>query len=293
MRRELTEQAEAMARLRVQELGEELRGAGLLPPESEDDPGPVTLVRRPGRHARSQDRSGPVGRISGGLRERLAEQLPFASQHVTVLVAIAAVVLVVVAWVRISASSEAVPVPQARTTPPVPSLSASPSPALSGAPSPGVSAGAATGSVVVDVAGKVRRPGVLTLPVGSRVIDAIKRAGGVRGGADLTSLNLARVLVDGEQVLVGVKGTAAAPASGSPSGAAAGTGASGAGGAVVSLNQATLEQLESLPGVGPVTAQKILDYRNAHGAFGSLDELLDVDGIGEKTLAQLSPHLTL
>ncbi|RNL80348.1 ComEA family DNA-binding protein [Nocardioides marmorisolisilvae] len=264
-----------MARVRVQELGEELRSAGLLPPESEDDLAPITVVRRPGRHARSQDAGPFVGRVSEGLRERLADRLPFAAQHLTVLVAVTAAVLVVVAWIRISASSEAVPVPRAKTSAPATPLADSPSAASSGA-----------GPVVVDVAGKVAHPGVLTLPAGSRVVDAIRKAGGARAGADLTSLNLARVLVDGEQILVGV---AAPSAASSPAGTAGG----GSAGAPVSLNQATLEQLESLPGVGPVTAQKILDYRNAHGAFGSIDELLDVDGIGDKTLAQLAPHLTL
>jgi len=284
MRRELTDQAEAMARLRVQELGEELRSAGLLPPDGEDDLGPPTVVRRPGRHARGRDGLSAVGRAWAACADRLGERLPFAAQHLTVLVAIAAVLLVVVAWVRISASSEAVPVPRAHTSQPFPTPTGSPA-ATSSTASP-----TAGGSVVVDVAGKVLHPGVLTLPAGSRVIDAIKRAGGTRGAVDLASLNLARVLVDGEQILVGVIAPAASAAGTSAAGPA-GAGSSGA--ATVSLNQATLEQLESLPGVGPVTAQKILDYREAHGAFGSLDELLDVDGIGEKTLAQLTPHLTL
>jgi competence protein ComEA len=142
--------------------------------------------------------------------------------------------------------------------------------------------------VVVDVAGKVRRPGVATLPAGSRVVDAIRQAGGARPGVDLSSLNLARVLVDGEQILVGV-----APAPGVAASASSRPGASGGDGALVNLNTATLEQLDGLPGVGPVTAQKILDWRTAHGAFTAIDELLEVDGIGEKTLADMAPRLTL
>jgi competence protein ComEA len=269
MRRELTDQAEAMARQRVQHLGEELRTAGLLP-EADDDL-PVAVVRGPGRHARSQ----PVRSVLSRAIDVFSERIPFAPQHVTVLVALSAVVLVVVAWVRISESSAAMPVPRAHTSQPI--ATASPG-GLAGA-----TESASPGSVVVDVAGKVRRPGVITLPAGSRVIDAIRRAGGARGSADLTSLNLARVLVDGEQVLVG-----------GPVAAAAGTGtaaAAPADGGQISLNQATLEQLETLPGVGPVTAQKILDYRTAHGPFGSVDDLLDVDGIGQKTLDRLAPHL--
>ena len=263
MRRDLTDQAEAMARQRVQQLGDELRDAGLLPPG--EDPLPIVLVREPGRHSRGG---------AGSLLTRITERLPLTPSHLVVLVAVAAVVLVGVAWVRISASSEAVPVPRAHTSQPFPTSGPS------GSPSP-TSAG-----VVVDVAGKVRRPGVLTLPPGSRVIDAIRKAGGAPGSIDLSALNLARLLVDGEQILVGTEAPRAAGpgSSGAPSAPA---------GDRVSLNQASLDQLESLPGVGPVTAQKILDYRTAHGAFSSVDELLDVDGIGEKTLAQLAPHLTL
>jgi competence protein ComEA len=170
-----------------------------------------------------------------------------------------------------------------------PSVAASP---LVPAPTTNESAAAADpsaagGQVTVDVAGKVRRPGVTTLPAGSRVADALQKAGGPRGRVDLTSLNLARVLVDGEQILVG----RVAP----PRGLAAGTSSAdpAPAGALVNLNTATSEQLDTLPGVGPVTAQKILDWRAAHGAFSSVEELLEIDGIGEKTLAELVPHVTL
>ena len=145
--------------------------------------------------------------------------------------------------------------------------------------------------MTVDVAGKVRRPGVTTLPAGSRVIDALRRAGGARVGVDLTGLNLARVLVDGEQIIVGRVRRAAAPPGGLAGSAS--TTAPPATGALVNLNTATAEQLDTLPGVGPVTAQKILQWRAAHGAFSAVDELLEVDGIGEKTLADLAPLVTL
>ena len=130
-------------------------------------------------------------------------------------------------------------------------------------------------------------PGVATLPAGSRVVDALRKAGGARSGVDLSSLNLARVLVDGEQILVG-RGM---PGGGIAAGAS--TAAPGPSGALVNLNTATEEQLDTLPGVGPVTAQKILEWRSAHGAFSSVDELLEVDGIGDKTLADLAPLVTL
>ena len=134
--------------------------------------------------------------------------------------------------------------------------------------------------VVVDVVGAVRRPGLYRLAQGSRIADALTRAGGATAKADLAQVNLAAPLADGEQVVVPRRGTGAAtPAAGSAS--AAGPAAA------VQLSTATLEQLDSLPGVGPVTAQKILDYRQEHGAFHSVDELDAVPGIGPKRLEQL------
>lgn len=141
--------------------------------------------------------------------------------------------------------------------------------------------------VVVDVGGKVRRPGVLTLPAGSRVADALKAAGGVKPGADLTGINRARVLMDGEQVLVGVPG--APGTSGVPVGGS-GAGAGGGGpGAPLSLSVATVEQLDALPGVGPVLARHIVDHRTEHGGFRTVAELRDVNGIGERRFADLEP----
>jgi competence protein ComEA len=138
--------------------------------------------------------------------------------------------------------------------------------------------------VVVDVVGAVRRPGLYRLAHGSRIADALARAGGALPKADLAQVNLAAPLADGEQVVVPRRGapTAAASGAGGTSGAGAGAPA-----APVQLSTATLEQLDSLPGVGPVTAQKILDYREKHGAFSSVDELDAVPGIGPKRLDQL------
>src|SRR5512133_1242428 len=137
--------------------------------------------------------------------------------------------------------------------------------------------------VVVDVVGAVRRPGLYRLEQGSRIADAVARAGGATRKADLAQVNLAAPLADGEQVVVPRRGLpGAAPANGTGSGGAGGTPA-----APVQLSTATLEQLDSLPGVGPATAQKILDYRTKHGAFGSIDELDAVPGIGPKPLDQL------
>jgi competence protein ComEA len=138
--------------------------------------------------------------------------------------------------------------------------------------------------VVVDVAGKVRHPGVVSLPPGARVIDAIKEAGGVRPGTKTGTLNLARHVVDGEQILVGVNATPAplSPPPGIP-------GASGptAPGSPMDLNSASAAQLDQLPGVGPVLAQRIVDYRTQHGGFRSVDELRQVSGIGDAKYADI------
>jgi competence protein ComEA len=147
--------------------------------------------------------------------------------------------------------------------------------------------------VVVHVVGRVRHPGVRQLPAGSRVADAVKAAGGATGKADLSALNLARVVVDGEQVRVPAVGDPVVPGSLPGAGSAGGAGAGGAAGVPVSLNTADLAALDTLPGVGPVLAQRILDWRTAHGRFTSIDELGEVSGIGEKLLAQLSPLVTL
>jgi competence protein ComEA len=138
---------------------------------------------------------------------------------------------------------------------------------------------AAAAQVYVDIVGAVRRPGLYRLGDGSRVADAVARAGGPTRKAQLELLNLAARVSDGEQVVVPRRGAGGPIASGS-GGTAASSGP-------VHLNSATLEQLDALPGVGPVTAQKILDYRQEHGAFGSVDELDAVPGIGPSRLADL------
>ena len=139
--------------------------------------------------------------------------------------------------------------------------------------------------VVVDVVGAVRRPGLYRLAQGSRIADAVARAGGATGKADLAQVNLAAPLADGEQVVVPRRSAPGAP--GGPATAPGAPGAPAAPAAPVQLSTATLEQLDTLPGVGPATAQKILDYREKHGAFSSVDELDAVPGIGPKRLEQL------
>ena len=233
------------------------------------DEAPVPVVLPvPGRHASRRLRVG---------------SLQLGPVHLAVVAVVAALAVGLAAWWAVRDQAEAVPL-----TPEGP-----PSSAPASAPSPLVPVSpteTASGSteLVVDVAGKVRRPGIAVLPAGSRVVDALEAAGGPRPGVDLTSLNLARPVVDGEQILVGV-----APAAG-----VAGTlGSPGSptspGESLVNLNTADQATLETLPGVGPVTAESILAWRTDNGGFTAVDELLEVDGIGEATLADLAPLVTL
>jgi competence protein ComEA len=143
--------------------------------------------------------------------------------------------------------------------------------------------------IVVDVGGRVRRPGLVTLPAGARVADAIRAAGGALHRRDLATVNLAGRVRDGQLLLVGVPGGAVAPAG--DGGPAAG-GSPGAG-APVSLNAATLADLDALPGIGPVLAQRILDWRQAHGGFRRVEDLQQVSGIGPATFARLAPLVTV
>ncbi|WP_239108103.1 ComEA family DNA-binding protein [Microbispora siamensis] len=144
--------------------------------------------------------------------------------------------------------------------------------------------------VVVYVTGKVRKPGVYVLVSGSRVADAVEAAGGLRKGANPGGINLARRLVDGEQIVAGSPATAGAgPASGRDPGMVPGV----PGGGVVNLNTATAEQLDALPGIGGVIAQRIVDYRDAHGGFQSVDQLKDVPGIGDRKFAEMRDKVSV
>jgi competence protein ComEA len=156
-----------------------------------------------------------------------------------------------------------------------------------GAGTAGSGAVGADGRVAVHVAGRVRRPGLVQLPAGSRVQDAIRAAGGSTSGADLDAVNLARRLSDGEQVLVPGPGDPPPP---SPPGAGPDSGAAPS--APLDLNTATLEQLDTLPGVGEVTAGRIIAYRSAH-PFTAVDELLEVPGIGQRRFEQLKDLVTV
>ena len=143
--------------------------------------------------------------------------------------------------------------------------------------------------IYVHVVGAVRRPGLMRLPTGSRVADALQRAGGPGPRADLATVNLAARLVDGQQIVVPAAGSGASP-SGAAAAPAAGAPSSGAA-TGVHLSTATVEQLDGVDGIGPTLAQRIIEYRDGHGGFRSLAELAQVEGIGEKRLATLREAL--
>jgi competence protein ComEA len=154
-------------------------------------------------------------------------------------------------------------------------------PPVSAATTSSAASSTSASTLVVHVAGAVRQPGLVQLRAGARVADAVTAAGGPARNAELASVNLARPVVDGEQLVVLARGQGPGVAAPPAAGAAA------ASGAPIDLNSATLEQLDTLPGVGPVLAQRILDWRSEHGRFGSTDELREVSGIGEATFADI------
>lgn len=173
---------------------------------------------------------------------------------------------------------------------------ASPGGVSDGADAGGEAAGEPNGRVVVHVAGAVARPGVVQLPSGSRVHQAIAAAGGAAPGADLNRLNLALVLTDGQKILVQREGEAHRPDESAAAPEGTGTDGSNEGGAdssKVNLNTASLEELDALPKVGPVLAQRILDWRKDHGSFKSPEDLDAVDGVGPKMLEALLPLVTV
>lgn len=184
------------------------------------------------------------------------------------VIAIGAVILTI--FFFLSSQTEAVPLLQDKSSP-----SANPS-SQSSPPSKRV--------IYVDVAGKVRVPGVYQLPEGSRVIDAITIAGGLKLGVTTTHINLARILIDGEQVLILKEKYVAAPSSSGRRSIFTGK---------VSINSGTKAQFDSLPGIGPVIAQRIIDFRGKNGPFSTVESIKSVAGIGDAIFGQISQRLTL
>lgn len=201
--------------------------------------------------------------------------------RVAVIVGCVAVALALAWWIRGRAvEGTALPARPPSGTP-------VPAPAVGSSPTAGSTPGP-TAEVLVDVRGAVVHPGVRRLPTGSRVVDAVHAAGGLRPGKGYGPVNLAAVLVDGQQVVVGRQGPAAA----SPAPTALGS-STAAPAALLDLNSATPADLESLDGIGPVLAGQIVAWRDSNGPFRSVDDLLDVSGIGEATLAGIRDSVTV
>ncbi len=148
--------------------------------------------------------------------------------------------------------------------------------------SPGIaSSGVSTSTIAVYVVGEVAKPGVYYLPAGSRIVDAIRLAGGLTASADMASINMAMKLSDGMQIYV------------APVGGLQGTGGVPSGDGKIHINVASADELESLPGIGPVLAKRIIEYRETHGPFQRVEDLLNVSGIGEKRLEQIRPYIAV
>jgi competence protein ComEA len=220
----------------------------------------------------------------------------FTRAHLVVVAVLATLGVLLAGWAVLRAR----PVPLPAVAAPRATVSTAPVPESSVAPSTGpASARASSAGLVVHVLGAVRRPGLVRLPERARVQDAIDQAGGLRPGADLGDLNLAQLLTDGQQVVIGrtqSKGGSATGSaersevrSGNPAAASSGAGG-GASPPPLDLNAATVGELEALPGVGPVTAAKIIAWREEHGRFTRVEELQEVAGIGPKTYADIAPY---
>jgi competence protein ComEA len=249
-----------------------------------DAEGPLPqTAHAPGRHASRRPGGGATGSLARALPDSLRGRMWLGPGQVAVVAIVAALGLAVTCWWLVRGGSHQVSVPLTVASPRA--ALATPTDGGSGAPAAVAATGAAQPRtrVVVDVSGKVRHPGIVVLRSGARVVDAIRAAGGARPGVDLSALNLARVLTDGEQVVVGGAATPLA------TGVASGSPVIG----LVDINTADETTLETLPEVGPVTAQSIITWRSQHGGFSSVDQLLEVDGIGDATLAKLTPYVTI
>jgi comEA protein len=260
------------------------------------------VVRRPGRHRRPRPPGPRLLTVPESLRGARLTAPRLAAVGLLLVLAVAAVGFGArVAWAR-AASQPRVVAPAEHGSAVAAHGSATANFTTGAQTARGQPSGGAASAVpattaqglTVHVVGQVRHPGVLRLPAGSRVTDAIERAGGATAHADLSAINLARPLVDGEQVRVPKPGEAVPPpGAAGPGGADGGTSGASAGRGLVNLNTASQADLEELPGVGPVLAQRILDWRTEHGRFTTVDELGEVSGIGEKTFAQLQPKVTV
>ncbi|GAY12094.1 comE operon protein 1, putative [Pseudonocardia sp. N23] len=254
----------------------------IVEPDTVDLPGAVPPAARPGWGGRLRDRF--RRRRGAAVRRWVPEPVQRArldpgrpgAVALTIVTALAALAAAVGVWLDR---------PRAEALPPGPVAGLSPiADAPAGTAPPGGTPG---GQIVVSVVGTVARPGLVRVPGGARVADVVDAAGGVLPGTEVAGLNLARRVSDGEQVVVGAAAPDAVARPGTaPPEPATGTG-TGAAGGKVDLNSASVAQLDGLPGVGPVTAQRIVDWRTRNGRFSRVDQLREIDGIGERKYAQL------
>lgn len=250
--------SDELARQRLAGLG--LSRPGWVPDQTGVFPAAPSPVETTPPPAAPAAPSPPPGDLLTRLR---ALDLDASGRALAALAALCGALLLVTAWALLR-PHPAAPPPAAQPLP----VAALPSPTPSG--------------LVVDVGGRVRRPGLVTLPAGSRVADALRAAGGALRSRDLATVNLAALVSDGQLLLVGV-----------PGGDASATGAAGGTPGPVSLNSATVDQLDALPGIGPVLAQRIVDWRTQHGGFKSVRDLDQVSGIGDAIYAELEPLVTV
>ena len=249
------------------------------------DPAGERAAGPPGEPSESQP-ADAAERLRTDGAERPRRRL--TSRHLAVMAALALIAVVAsVGWLlRAKAVPIAVAAAPATATISVPSATPSTLASATPTPSPPV-----TATILVHVIGAVVSPGLLKLPQGARVADALAAAGGLRSDADPAELNLAAVVSDGSQIVIGTKSAPRGEVREGSTSSGAGSAGAATAAAVIDLNTATLAQLDTLPGVGPVTAQAILDYRTKHGRFTKVEELQEVDGIGTKTYAQIAPHV--
>ncbi|WP_051209346.1 helix-hairpin-helix domain-containing protein [Propionicicella superfundia] len=235
----------------------------------------------------TEDDSPPSG-MRGRFTAAAVRAPAFVRAHLVVVLAVVGLGIVVTGYVLTQHRTYSVAVGVSPTVTGSAGASAT-TPEASVTGSATASGGEAPAQIQIHVLGAVARPGVVRLAAGSRVADAIAAAGGLTSEADAAELNLAAVVSDGSQIVIGTRRT---PRGEVKSGSGDGAAASVSGGqSLVDLNTATQAQLEDLPGIGPVTAGRILEWRQSHGRFSRVEELQEITGVGEKTYAQLAPHV--
>lgn len=260
------------------------------------------LAERPPRRAYDHDDDEPVEQLEEADQRPAPAEVSagfgrwpgFTRSHLAVIGVLVLLAVLLGGWAVLRAKPMPLPVAAAPRADPAP-VSASPAGSPGSSPAATAASSRASPRIVVHVLGAVRRPGLVELPSAARVQDAIEAAGGLRSTARLGDLNLAQPLTDGQQLVVGEAGDPSVlrggsqASAGSSAGPGGSTGTGTAPGELVDLNAATVAQLDTLPGVGPVTAAKIVAWREEHGRFTRVEELQEVSGVGPKTYAEIAP----